>query len=215
MHPTATLACLFAIGLLPPAAAVEAPESIVRVEQAWLDLDLDPLADGFAGRVVFDLRIAQATRSLRLQAQDLRIDAAEALTQAGRTLALEADGNQEGLLRLSAPEALAPGSARIEIRYTGAYRVDGIMRMADGGIGLAPQPASARGRAFPVPIAAGDAWSWELSLALPAAWDAISGTERIGIEKERDGWRRLRFVPTAAIAPDDLHFTAMPPASQE
>lgn len=214
MRPAATLACLFAIGLLPPAAAVDAPASSLRVEQAWLDLDLDPGADGFAGRVVFDLHLAGPAATLLLGAEDLRIDAAEALTQDGTTLRLEAETGSAGILRLSAPETLAPGPARVEIRYTGEYRSDGIARQADGGIELEPQPGSAVGRAFPVPLGAEGDWSWELSLVLPAAWEASAATGRIGIEKVRDGWRRLRFAPTAAIAPHALRFEALPPAAQ-
>jgi len=208
---TAALAALIAVGFAAPgdAAEIDSARSVIP-ERAWLDLDLDPQATGYTGRISFDLRILQSVASIPLRSQDLRIDSAELLTEAGRTLLLRVDDTSPaGLLQLIAPQALLPGAARLEVRFAGEFREDGIAREVDaeGRPRLLRHAEQASGRAFPV-IDGGDARHvWELSLALPAALQASAMSEQVGIEKVRDGWRRLRFAPTSPIAASELRFS--------
>ena len=107
---------------------------IVRPERYDLALAARLDAEAFTGRVTIQCRIVRPTDTIELHARDLTL-AQVALTAGGRTLPGTVDLVPEAeMARIHLPETVEPGTATLEIAYTGRVNpgLEGLYRATDG-----------------------------------------------------------------------------------
>src|SRR5690606_35107015 len=119
------------------AAAAEAdvptgplPRTVVPSE-VGLTLTIDPVQPRFSGRVEMSVDVAEATDTIWMHGKGLEIRRAVYMPQDGRNQELAAEEvHVSGVLKLTAPQAIAPGKGVIAIEYDapfgelqGAYKV--------------------------------------------------------------------------------------------
>lgn len=176
----------------------------VLPERVRLDLTLDANATGFEGKVQIDVAVTAATDTIWMHGRRLRIERAQYRSAEGEVVPLQAEQvHESGVLRLTAPLALAVGKGRIEIDYAADYdqQLEGAYQVKVGEdryVITQMEPLGARS-AFPGFDEPSFKHPWEVSLVVPVGQQGFANTRMVGIDKVKDGWRRLRFAPTEAI----------------
>ena len=159
-------------------------------------LKLDPRVDTYSGSVRIELDVRKAGVPLRVHAQEMKV-ARAAVDGAAATHAAGPDDT----LEITPARPLAAGPAVLTIDFTNEYdrRAVGLYKMAQGEGYLFTQfePIDAR-KAFPCFDEPGFKIPYQLTVEIPAGFDAVSNTpETAG--PERNGWKEVRFAQTKPL----------------
>jgi len=160
-------------------------------------LKLDPRLDTYSGSVRIELDVRQAGAPLRVHAEEMTVvraavDGAEAKAAAA----------PDNTLVITPARPLAAGRAVLTIDFQNEYdrRAVGLYKMArgdDGYLYTQFEPIDAR-KAFPCFDEPGFKIPWQVTVDIPAGYDAVSNTpETAG--PERDGWKEVRFAQTKPL----------------
>ncbi len=132
---TALLAATGLASAAAPASDVAVPTGplprTVVPSEVGLHLSIDPTQERFSGRVEISVDVAQATDTIWMHGKGLNIRKAVYMPRNGRNQDLKAaEVDVSGVLKLTAPKAIAPGKGVIAIDYDapfgqlqGAYKV--------------------------------------------------------------------------------------------
>lgn len=198
----------------PPTADGRLPRVVTPTEYD-LDLQIDPAAPTFSGRVRVAVVVAQATRVIVLHARRLTIEAAR-VTSAGRTQAAAtttrkaaqpAPDDEELVLTLGT--AVEPGAATIEIEWKAELgeTLSGLYRVEDGGAAYAVtqfEATDAR-RAFPCFDEPSAKVPFSVAVTTPATNSAFSNMPLRARRDVEGGRARFEFersppLPTYLVA---------------
>jgi alanyl aminopeptidase len=159
-------------------------------------LKLDPRLDTYSGSVRIELDVRKAGAPVRVHAEEMTIvraavDGTEAAHAAG----------PDHTLVITPAAPLKAGRAVLTIEFSNEYdrRAVGLYKMAqdEGYLYTQFEPIDAR-KAFPCYDEPGFKIPWQLTVEVPAGFDAVSNTpETAG--PERDGWKEVRFAQTRPL----------------
>ncbi len=110
------------------------PDSI-RPSHYQLDLKIIPVEAEFDGVVTIDLTFEVATDFMWMHGQDMTVSSAELTLADGRVIpATYEQVDPTGIVKLSFPEEVNPGEAKMKITYRGKVSdaLQGIYRVKDG-----------------------------------------------------------------------------------
>jgi len=128
-------ALLFASGAVAAASGDDVPTGplprTVVPSEVGLTLTIDPAQPRFSGRVELSVDVAEATDTIWMHGKGLQIHRAVYMPRNGRNQELSAEEvHVSGVLKLTAPQEIAPGKGVIAIEYDapfgelqGAYKV--------------------------------------------------------------------------------------------
>jgi alanyl aminopeptidase len=210
------LVCL-AVLLNLPRAAPQTPEfelpGIVQPRRYSLDLTILPGQPVFKGSVTIDLEIRQPASRLWLHGKDLAVDSAF-LSAGQAVLPARAIPSGGEFLAFDLPQAVAPGPARLEVRYrgklggaaAGAYR-----RQADGRwyVFTSFTAIEAR-RAFPCFDEPRYKTPWRVTLHVRREELALSNSGSLHEAPEPDGMKRVEFGETPPLPSSLVAFAVGP-----
>lgn len=187
--------------LKPPALRLPAGARPLRYE---VELTLEPAREDFAGSIVIELELAQPTRLLWLSAEEIAVESAVFEVAGGPPIAARAISQHKELLGLAVDRPLAPGKAKLTIKYRGkAHRDDGdgIYTVQEGGAWYAftQFEATAARQAFPCFDEPSYKVPWRLTIHTKKELVALSNTP---IESEQDapgGMKTVRFAETRPL----------------
>jgi alanyl aminopeptidase len=200
----ASTACL-ALAWAVPARAAEAPD--VRLGRninptfQLVKLKLDPDKRSFTGTVHVELKVANATDTVRFHAEGQRLTRI-ALTQGGDSIATTRAAGDHGLQTLTLARALKPGPATLDIEFTNMFgtRAVGLYRALRENRGyLFTQFESDDAReAIPCWDEPCFKFPYQFVLEVPTAQEALSNTPPESTS-EHDGWKTITFKRTPPL----------------
>lgn len=207
----ALLACAILLACrsgLPPHASEAVPTGPlpkdVRPLAYSLELEIDPFADGFSGRVLIDVELERPRSVLWLHGRDLEVSsAAIVLPDGGRREASVALADPTGVLSLRANEPIGPGRLRLELRFAAPFAAGlrGLYRVERGDDAYAftqMEPIDAR-RAFPCFDEPAFKVPFDVSLVVPGGLVALANTPEVATEALDDGRTRHRYATTPPL----------------
>ncbi len=154
---------------------------VVPVAQA-VTLTIDPARDDYTGTAHIDLVVNAASTSFRLHSLGPVVTVASVVDSAGRTTPLTAAVTDAkiGLVTLTAPAALAPGSYALDLKFTAKFSRDGLglyktVSRGDSYLFTQFEDQHAR-RAFPCWDEPSFKIPWQLTLTVPAAQEAVTNS---------------------------------------
>src|SRR5262245_44236252 len=159
-------------------------------------LKLDPRIDTYGGTVRIELDVRKAGAPVRLHAEEMTItgaslDGVEATHAAG----------PDNTIVVTPARPLPAGRAVLTLDFKNEYdrRAVGLYKMAQGDGYLYTQFEAIDARkAYPCFDEPGFKIPWQLTVDVPAGFDAVSNTpETPG--PERDGWKEVRFAQTKPL----------------
>ncbi len=187
----------------PAPPAFRLPGDVVPKHYA-LDLTLDPGADAFHGEVAVDVDVRRATGVVWLHATELKVVEAT-LARGAETVPIHViDGGEDFVGFAVDAGSLAPGPARLTVRYRGSVdkvRSRGIYRVAEGDdwyIYTFFEPTDAR-RAFPCFDEPSYKVPWKLTLRAPKAFVVAANTAQTESRETPDGMRAVTFADTPPL----------------
>src|SRR5262245_11346069 len=192
--PLRALAALAACLVLAPLAhAEEAPDIRLGRDVSptfqRIRLKLDPDKRSYSGLVHVELKVANATDTVRFHAEGQKLTR-WTLRQGSDSVIVTRTTGDHGLQTLGAARKLNPGTATLDIEFTHLYgtRAVGLYKANREGRGyLFTQFESDDGReAFPCWDEPGFKFPYQLVLEVPAAQEAITNTPIHGTT-EKDG----------------------------
>ncbi len=197
----------------PPAAGARAPAPltspalrlppIARPTHYEAELNLDPAREDFFGTISIDLTFLRGSDTLWLNADELTVDAAE-LIVGGERLSAQARPAKRDFLALIFPRVVAPGPARVVLKYRGKMHRndgDGIYPVKEGDdwyLFTQFEATSAR-RAFPCFDEPGYKVPWRLTLHTKQALAALSNTPIESETPEGPAGKITRFAETRPL----------------
>ncbi|HKA91137.1 MAG TPA: M1 family metallopeptidase [Haliangiales bacterium] len=197
---------LSAVAAAAPAApappAFRLPGDVVPTHVS-LDLALDPASDAFRGEVAFDLDVRRPTDVVWLNATDLKIVDAT-LARGADAMRLRVVDGGEDFVGFAAAAPIAPGPARLTIRWEGGVdklRSRGIYRVAEGDdwyVYTFFEPTDAR-RAFPCFDEPIYKVPWKLTLRAPKGLVVAANAKEIDARDAPDGMRATTFADTPPL----------------
>jgi len=177
----------------------------VTPERVALELRMDPREEGFSGRTTIDVTVNEATDVIWLHGRKLDFEKATVTTADGEEIPLKVEVADEagGVLRLTAPGALAKGSAKLRFEYRARYdqQLQGAYQVKvgdDAYVMTQMEPLGARS-AFPGFDEPAFKTPWEVTLVVPEGDRAFANTAEVAREKVQDGWQKLRYAPTEKL----------------
>ncbi|HVY46353.1 MAG TPA: M1 family aminopeptidase, partial [Minicystis sp.] len=186
----------------PKPPELRLPDDAAPVRAA-VTLTLVPDSDRVDGEIAIDLDVKRATSVLWLNGTELDVHAAR-LEAAGATTPADVVPGGDDFIGFSFPAPIAPGRARLVVRYTGKVspRDDrGVFReVEDGTPYLFSQfeNIDAR-RAFPCFDEPAFKHPWQLTLRVKSSDRAFSNTPVAHEEKGPDGFSTVRFAETKPL----------------
>ncbi len=164
-------------------------------------LHVDPDQHDYSGTVRVDLDVTKPVTSFDLYA-DVQTLSRVVVIQGRDTLGAEQEPDENGLLTLTVPRALAVGPARLEIDFKNSYgtRAVSLYRVTKDGRGYVFtqfESDDAR-RAFPCWDEPGFKIPWQVTLELPAADAGVSNTP-IESERTAGAWKTIVFKRTRPL----------------
>ena len=222
MYPSARMKRLLLLLLLVPslhAAQIRLGEDVVPTAEA-VALTTDPRSDAYGGSVRIDLVVRKATNTVRFHAQDLTITALK-LTRDEGPIAVTHGAGEEDTVIVSAAEPLQPGSYVLSVDFTNQYnrKAVGLYKMTtkDGEPYLFTQlEAIDARRAFPCWDEPGFKIPYQLTVTIPAQYDAVSNTP-VASETKTPAAKTIRFARTKplpsyliALAVGQFDYTPIP-----
>lgn len=187
-------------GQTPPAFRLG--EEVVPVRYA-VALKLSPPDDNFSGSVDVDVRIAQTTKVIWMQAAGLNVSRAE-VRLAGQSLAVRVIMAPRNFLGIALDSPLPPGTATIHIDYAGKLSrnsSDGLFLNREGTdwyVFSQFEPISARA-AFPCFDEPRFKTPWQLTLDIPKGNRAFSNTPEISSTEGPDGRVTVKFAASKPL----------------
>jgi alanyl aminopeptidase len=214
------LACFLLLSSLSATAdLVRLGHDVVPVSQA-ISLQADPRSDSYRGTTTLALNVTRATSSFLMHAADLSIDAVKLTGSGGEIGVTQAKGADETFL-VTAEKQLAPGSYTLVLSFTNKYNRQAVglykMEMKDGEPYLFTQfEAIDARRAFPCFDEPSVKIPYELTVAIPAQYDAVSNTP-VANESTAAETKTIRFAKTkplpvylVALAVGKFDYTPIP-----
>ncbi|HEX8410346.1 MAG TPA: M1 family metallopeptidase [Thermoanaerobaculia bacterium] len=183
------------------AAAVRLGSDVVPASQS-IALHTDPRGDSYRGSVSVDLDVRKATSTFRFHAQSLSIVSLR-LSQGARPIDAAYSAAEGDTVLVKTGERLQPGRYSLAIDFTNQYnrQAVGLYRMTvkDGTPYLYTQfqAVDAR-RAFPAWDEPGIKMPYELTVTIPAQYDAVSNTPVASETKSGDA-KTIRFARTKPL----------------
>lgn len=205
----------------PSTAATAAPAAAAREIPTLLPTDVRPLQYGisitpdaqnlrFTGRAVIDVEVLEPTRTITMNAAELKLDKASLTGPAGRTA--EASritlDEKEQTATLHFGDDIAPGRHRVTIDYSGK-----IYTQAAGLFALDYDSPQGRKRALFTQFEAPDArrmfpgWDepqfrtpYNLAVTVPAGDDTISNMPQAGVQTNANGTKTVTFQTTPPMS---------------
>jgi alanyl aminopeptidase len=203
---------LLAAGLLVPGRAGAADAyrlgDAVRPSFQSVQLRLDADADDYSGSTVIEVDVRQATREIRLHAEEMQLQQVTLTSKAGAAIPVTHAVGEHAILTLTAAQQLAPGAYTIRIDFTNDFgtKAVGLYRMEQDGQGYAftQFEADDAREAFPCFDEPSFKQPWQLTIEVPEAHTAVTNTP-VDKESVENGWRRIAFarskpLPTYLVA---------------
>ncbi|HTM52126.1 MAG TPA: M1 family aminopeptidase [Bryobacteraceae bacterium] len=206
------LVCLAVVLNLPRAAAPQTPQfelpGTVQPRRYSLDLTIVPARTVFTGSVIIDLEIMEPASRVWLHGKDLDVVSAFLSAREGvlRARAISSGGE---FLAFDLPQVVAPGPARLEVRYRGKLSggTAGAYRRQAGGrwyVFTSFTAIEAR-RAFPCFDEPRYKTPWRVTLHVNREEVALSNTSSLNESPEPDGMKRVEFgesppLPSSLVA---------------
>ncbi len=207
----AWIALALAVALAcPPARALTAQhrlghEAVPTFES--VRLVLDPARKDYSGAVRIDLKVAAATDSFQLHAEELKLGKL-ALRSARAAIPATWSSGEHGVLTVRTAAPLAPGAYVLEIAFTHDFNThaNSLYRLETGGAAYAftQFESQAARRAFPCFDEPEFKIPWQLTLTVPRGDLAVSNTpvakeEAVGRER-RVAFERTPPLPSYLVA---------------
>ena len=205
-------ASLFAApGQTPPEFRLS---SSVQPTRYYLDLTIRPAVATYRGAVEIDLDLREAASVIWLNAKDLDVTEAWVESSIGRQSAKWTLAGGE-LLGLTFDHSLAPGRAKIGVRFTG--KLDdktsvGVYRRTENSnwyVFTSFTAIDAR-RAFPCFDQPEFKTPWKLTLHVPENETAVANSRAVSEINEPDGMKKVNFAETKPIASEVVAFGVGP-----
>lgn len=163
----------------PPADPLRLTRDVVPVAQA-VALTVDPARDDYTGTARIDLVVVKASDSFRLHSLGPVVTSASVADSSGRSVVLKAEVTEAkiGLVTLTAPMPLAPGSYVLSLAFTAKFTRDGLglyktVSRGDSYLFTQFEDQHAR-RAFPCWDEPSFKIPWQLTLTVPVAQEAVT-----------------------------------------
>jgi cytosol alanyl aminopeptidase len=186
--------------LAPP--GLRLPDSTRPVDYS-VELEVDPNAAEFSGRVAIRIALSAPTTAIWLHARDLTINTATVGANGATQPARVIWGDRaRDLVAIAVARPVGPGPALVEIAYRGiAGDQVGLFRQQAGQRWYAYtdfEPTDAR-RAFPCFDEPRFKVPWTLTAVVPTADQALSNTPAVASEALDGGRKRVRFARTPPL----------------
>jgi alanyl aminopeptidase len=216
----ALLAACLVLASFPPARAEEAAKEPVDIRLGRdvvptfqrLRLRLDPDKRSYSGLVHVELRVTNATDTIRFHAEGQKL-VHVTLRQGADSIEVTRVSGAHGLQTLAAARRLAAGTATLDVEFTHLYgtRAVGLYRANRENRGyLFTQFESDDAReAFPCWDEPGFKFPWQVVLEVPSAQEALANTPVEG-STEKDGWKTVTFKRTPPLPSYLLAFAVGP-----
>ncbi|MFC7302092.1 M1 family metallopeptidase [Cognatiluteimonas weifangensis] len=201
-----TTALLAATGLATAAEATvptgPLPRTVVPSEVA-LQLTIDPAQPRFSGHVELSVDVASATDTIWMHGKGLNITRAVYMPRNGRNQVLTAqEVDVSGVLKLTAPLAIAPGQGVIAIDYDAPFgELQGAYRVKPDGrdyVVTQMEPLGAR-TAFPGFDEPSFKQPWRMTLIVPDAAVAVANAPEVASTDLDGPMKRVEFARTQAL----------------
>ena len=164
-------------------------------------LKLDPDKRSYSGLVHVELKVANATDTVRFHAEGQKLTRVT-LRQGNDSVTVTRTTGDHGLQTLAAARRLAAGTATLDIEFTHLYgtRAVGLYRAVQDNRGyLFTQFESDDAReAFPCWDEPGFKFPYQIVLEVPSAQEALSNTP-IESSTDKDGWKTVTFKRTPPL----------------
>ncbi|HEY0372277.1 MAG TPA: M1 family metallopeptidase [Thermoanaerobaculia bacterium] len=190
--------------LLAPAAfaaSVRLGDAVVPVSQS-VNLVADPRSETYTGSVTIDLDVKQPASSFLMHARDLTMDSLK-ITKGGSTIAATQTAGDDGTVTITPASPLAPGRYTLAIDFNNKYNRTAVglykMTLKNGEPYLFTQfEAIDARRAFPVFDEPRFKIPFELTLTIPAQYDAVANTP-VAAETKSGESKTIKFVRTKPL----------------
>ena len=192
---------LLAFSPLLYAATVRLGSDVAPVTQS-IALELDPRSDTFRGTVDVELDVQRPTRTFRFHAQDLSIVSLR-LSKGARPIDAMYKAGEQNTVDVTAGERLQPGRYALHVAFDNKYnrQAVGLYKMvtkdAEPYLFTQFEAIDAR-RAFPIWDEPHFKIPYQLSVTIPAQYDAVSNTP-VASEANSDGMKTVRFARTKPL----------------
>ncbi|HYK00525.1 MAG TPA: M1 family metallopeptidase [Thermoanaerobaculia bacterium] len=195
------LACFLLLAFSSAAETVRLGRDVVPASQA-VTLEADPRSDSYRGTTTIALEVKKATTAFRMHAIDLTIDSMT-LTKGGDPVGVIQAAGEDGTILVTAEKQLAPGSYTLAISFTNKFNRQAVglykMEMKGGEPYLFTQfQAIDARRAFPCFDEPSIKIPYELTVAIPVQYDAISNTP-VANESATAETKIIRFATTKPL----------------
>ncbi len=194
---------LFLLVLSPllHAATVRLGNDVAPVTQS-VRLELDPRLDTFRGSVAIEIDVKRPTRTFRFHAQDLAITSLR-LSKGARPIDAAYSSGEGSIVNVTAGEQLKAGRYALEVDFTNRYnrQAVGLYKMVtkDKEPYLFSQfEAIDARRAFPVWDEPSFKIPFQLTVTIPAQYDAVSNTP-VREEKTSGDTKTVAFAKTKPL----------------
>ena len=192
---------LLVLSPLLHAATIRLGDDVRPVAQS-VALEVDPRSDAFRGSVKVELDVQRPTRTFRFHAQDLSIVSLR-LARGERPIDAVYRTGEGNTVEVTAGERLQPGRYALQVDFTNRYNRQAVglykMTTKDGEPYLFTQfqAVDAR-RAFPLWDEPGFKIPYQLTVTIPAQYEAISNTP-VASEKTDGDAKRVEFARTRPL----------------
>ncbi|MEA2464385.1 MAG: hypothetical protein QOJ98_2132, partial [Acidobacteriota bacterium] len=165
-------------------------------------LEADPRSDSYRGTTTITLEVKKATAAFRMHAIDLTIDSMK-LTKGGDAVGVTQAAGEDQTILVTAEKQLVPGSYTLAISFTNKFNRQAVglykMEMKGGEPYLFTQfEAIDARRAFPCFDEPSIKIPYELTVAIPAQYDALSNTP-VANESVTAETKTIRFAKTKPL----------------
>ena len=179
------------------------PAGVVPVNYV-LELDLDPRAEAFTGRVMIELDLAAPTQLLWLHGRDLKVGRAEVQLASGETrTGTFAQRSADGVASITFAQPLPAGRATLRMEFAASFnkQLAGIYKVRAGGdeyVFSQFEAIDAR-RAFPCFDEPRFKTPFTISITTPANVLALANGAESGLTMAADGRRTVTFASTPPL----------------
>jgi len=190
----------FAATLPAPGLAARLDTKVVPTFQS-VSLKLDAETEDYTGSTRIELRVREATPSIRFHAEEMPIQRI-ALTGAKGPIAVQHEIMDGAQVEVRAAQALAPGDYTLDIDFANGFgtQATGLYRMQQDGRGylFTQFEADDAREAFPCWDEPGFKLEWQMVIEVPEKHTAVTNTP-VESESVSDGWRKLVFKRTKPL----------------
>lgn len=185
---------------LAHAATIRLGDAVVPASQS-VALTTDPRLDTYTGTVTIELDVKQPASSFLIHARDLTIESLQ-LTKKGNAIAATHEPGEDGTVEITA--AVTPGPHTLTISFSNKYNRQAVglykMTLKNGEPYLFTQfQAIDARRAFPVFDEPRFKIPYELTLTVPAQYEALANTPVVSETKNGEESKTVRFARTKPL----------------